>query len=292
MPTPALGRRALVGVAAALSLAGVAPAGAEDLAKPADKPILTISGKIGRTKEGGRVTFDRTQLESLGMASITTSTPWHDHPVLFEGVPMRRLLSEVAANGSKIKVVALDDYVAELPTADFAKYGTLLALKIGGEYPDGGAKGTELHHLSFRSVPGIAQRHLLRSRGLPGGLDRGHLSGRSPARGMLDRLSALLGRPVWRMAPVVVIACCAIAALLVSTRLLRDQREIEGGPALQRHLGRLPGADLVAAAANGVDGARHARRRRPRRGAAAPSDPGQRPSDDGDRRGPPRAGRA
>ena len=147
------------------------------------------------------------------MASIITSTPWHDHPVLFEGVPMRRLLSEVAANGSKIKVVALDDYVAELPTADFAKYGTLLALKIGGQYLTVAQKGPSFIIYPFDQYPELRNATYYGRAVFQVASIEVDLSGRSPARGMLDRLSALLGRPVWRMAPVVVIACCAIAAL-------------------------------------------------------------------------------
>jgi hypothetical protein len=141
MSVPIPGRRVLLGVAAAATLARIAPARADALGKPADKPILTISGKIAQTNDGKVARFDRPLLEALGTASITTTTPWHDHPVQFEGVPMQRIMQAVGAQGEKIKVVALDDYSAQLPIADFGKYGTLLALKMAGKYMSVAEKG-------------------------------------------------------------------------------------------------------------------------------------------------------
>jgi hypothetical protein len=128
------GRRSLLGAVAALAVSPVGFARAEPLAKPAGAPILTISGKIGQTNDGAVARFDRPLLESLGTKSFITSTPWHDSPVQFEGVPMERVMQSVAASGQTIKAIALDDYACELPIADFARFGTLLALKMDGRY--------------------------------------------------------------------------------------------------------------------------------------------------------------
>jgi hypothetical protein len=149
---PAFGRRALFGLVAA-GMAGTAPVRADSLAKPQGKPILTVSGQITQTNDGAVARFDRPLLESFGVQSFTTATPWHDHPVLFEGVPMTRILQAVGATGQTIKVVALDDYTAELPVADFAKYGTLLALKIGGQYLTVAEKGPSFIIYPFDQYP-------------------------------------------------------------------------------------------------------------------------------------------
>jgi hypothetical protein len=141
MPLPIVGRRALIGTAAALVLGHAEIARAEPLPKPAGKPILTISGKIGQPNDGAVARFDRPLLESLGTGSFVTATPWYDHPVHFEGVPMDCVMRAVAAAGKVLRVVALDDYATELPIDDFAKYGTLLALKIGGQYLSVSDKG-------------------------------------------------------------------------------------------------------------------------------------------------------
>lgn len=114
---------------AALATAGVARA---DTPKPAGKPILTISGKVGAPD--GVAHFDREALERLGMVSFETKTPWHSGTVKFEGVPLRQLMKQVAAKGERVQAIALNDYSSEIPVEDFEKYNVLLALKRDGEY--------------------------------------------------------------------------------------------------------------------------------------------------------------
>jgi hypothetical protein len=98
----------------------------------AAKPILTISGKIGRAD--GTSQWDREGLEKLGLASFETTTPWHNGKVRFEGVPLKVLMKEVGASGSSVQALALNDYATEIPLADFEKYGVILAMKRDGEY--------------------------------------------------------------------------------------------------------------------------------------------------------------
>lgn len=139
MTATRLGRRSLIGAAASLALARLARA--DSLAAPNGKTILKLSGKIRNTNDGAAAKFDRALLESLGTASFTTTTPWHDHAVMFEGVPMTNLLQAVGATGDMLKCAAIDDYVGTVPVSDFAKYGTLLALKLDGKYMTVADKG-------------------------------------------------------------------------------------------------------------------------------------------------------
>jgi hypothetical protein len=120
---------------ALFALAGsILPATAATLATPKDKPILEIAGSIGTTNKEGVAVFDREMLESLGMETITTTTPWHKGQVTFEGVPMAKVMELVAAKGKTVKALALNDYVTQIPMEDFAKFGVILALKRDGEY--------------------------------------------------------------------------------------------------------------------------------------------------------------
>ena len=120
---------------ALFALAGsILPATAATLATPKDKPILEIAGSIGTTNKEGVAVFDREMLESLGMETITTTTPWHKGQVTFEGVPMAKVMELVAAKGKTVKALALNDYVTQIPIEDFAKFGVILALKRDGEY--------------------------------------------------------------------------------------------------------------------------------------------------------------
>lgn len=109
--------------AAAFALAALAlPALAQDA------PSLTI------TSASGSVTFDRSELEAMGMISVKTTTPWNEGVVDFEGVPLAALLETAKAEGETATVIALNDYSVDVPTADFAEFGTILAVKRNGEY--------------------------------------------------------------------------------------------------------------------------------------------------------------
>ena len=122
---------ALIGMFALLS---VWTATAGPLASPLGKPILTISGKIQLTNNGDVAEFDRTMLEALGTVSIETTTPWYKGRQTFEGVSLEKLLRSVGAQGDRLIVIALNDYVTEIPMDDLSSRGPILALKRNGEY--------------------------------------------------------------------------------------------------------------------------------------------------------------
>ena len=94
-----------------------------------DKVILTIDGAIA-----GELPRDFTleQLEALGMKTVETKTPWHDGVVKFEGVPLAALMAHVGASGETAYVAALNNYGTEIPIADFAAHGVILASRKDG----------------------------------------------------------------------------------------------------------------------------------------------------------------
>jgi hypothetical protein len=103
------------------------------LPRPSQAPILTISGRIGRMNQGNTAVFDRPMLDGLGTASFTTVTPWFDGPVRFDGVLMTKLLQTVGATGSTVTALALNDYSTDIPIADFARFGVILATLRNGQ---------------------------------------------------------------------------------------------------------------------------------------------------------------
>jgi hypothetical protein len=114
---------------------GAAPqAGAGTLPKPAGEIILTIDGKIENTTDGQQALFDLAALEALGLATVTTSTPWTDGAVTYEGVLGRVLMAHVGAKGDKLVARALNDYLADIPISDFTEYDVILAIKANGAY--------------------------------------------------------------------------------------------------------------------------------------------------------------
>lgn len=123
-------RRALLGALGALpALPVLAQPG---LRSPQETPLLTVSGRIGQRNQGTAAVFDRPMLEELGVAGFTTTTPWYEGPVRFEGVPVRRLMQAVAAAGETVTAIALNDYSTDIPMADFTRFDVLLAMRRDG----------------------------------------------------------------------------------------------------------------------------------------------------------------
>jgi hypothetical protein len=141
--------------AAVVMLASGLAVAAGSLGQPAEKPILTVSGKIAVTNKDGVAQFDRAMLESIGMVSFTTSTPWYKEQVSFEGVPLAKIMQTVGADGERLVAVALNDYSAELPMEDVAKYNVILALKRNGEYMPVRDKGPLFIVYPFDSNPDL-----------------------------------------------------------------------------------------------------------------------------------------
>lgn len=100
-------------------LAGLPGAG---LADDSDAPVLRIEGRIAG---GQAAAFTRAQLEAMGLATIRTSTPWHDGLQTFEGVPLTRLMQTV---------MALNRYRTVIPIDDFERHGPILAVRRNGAY--------------------------------------------------------------------------------------------------------------------------------------------------------------
>ncbi|MFT8246918.1 molybdopterin-dependent oxidoreductase [Roseomonas sp. BN140053] len=136
----------------------VTPAQAATLPQPAERPILTVTGKISTFNEGNSARFDRPMLEALGMSSFVTTTPWYTGPVRFEGVLMSKLLETVGSTGERVVATALNDYSTEIPISDFAQYGVLLALKRDGEYMTVRDKGPLFIVYPFDSRPELKRQ--------------------------------------------------------------------------------------------------------------------------------------
>lgn len=134
MPIDAVRREICLGAISSIGLLMAGRAGAQTLAAPTDKIILTISGKISVTNSGDTAQFDRPALEAMGLTSFETTTPWYTGPQKFEGVSLDRLMKLIGAQGDHVQAIALNDYTTEIPISDFGKYNVILALKRNNEY--------------------------------------------------------------------------------------------------------------------------------------------------------------
>jgi hypothetical protein len=160
-----LTRRHLVtGFAGLATLAAPRISWAGDVPILPGRPILAVSGKIGVFDGDHIARFDRAALEVLGMSEFTTTTPWYDKPVKFEGVLMAKLMRAVGATGDTVIATALNDYETRIPVSDFSQFGVLLALKRDGEYMPVRDKGPLFMVYPFDSDPALRnQRYYGRS---------------------------------------------------------------------------------------------------------------------------------
>ena len=115
-----------------LSCIMISGAAADQLAKPANKPILVISGAIENTNNGDTAEFDREMLTATGLQTIETANPWYSGRTRFEGVSLDKLMTMVGAKGTTVTAIALNDYVTTIPLDDFKKFNVILAMKRDG----------------------------------------------------------------------------------------------------------------------------------------------------------------
>jgi len=106
---------------------------AQALEKTKGHAIVTITGQITEKNSGADAQFDAAMLDKLPQVKITVPTPWYKEEQTFEGPLFRDVLKAAGSKGSKLYVVALNDYAAEIPLADLEKYDVILARKINGK---------------------------------------------------------------------------------------------------------------------------------------------------------------
>lgn len=126
-------RRQILFAALATSLTGVAFA--QTLQAPKDRPILTISGKIGVTNGNNVARFDMKMIEALPQHTFTTRTPWYDKPVTFTGPLLADVLAAVKASGTTLNAVAINDYKISIPVSDTQHKPIVARLLDGNPMP-------------------------------------------------------------------------------------------------------------------------------------------------------------
>jgi hypothetical protein len=125
-----------LGISLIVCLIALAPgtSGAGSLSSPTGSVVLTVTGRITNTNAGKTAEFDMAMLEALPGRTAKVSTPWAEGVNSFQGPLTRAVLEAVGAQGTKLKVTALNDYSAEVPAEDFIKFDVILALKKNDAY--------------------------------------------------------------------------------------------------------------------------------------------------------------
>lgn len=133
IPSPT--RRHLLGGLAAAAMGGLlrpAPARAAGLPAPAGPVILTITGAISADHADGAAALDLAMLDALPQRETLTSTPWHEGPHAFSGPTIASILDLVGAEGTNLRLRALNDYAADMPVDDARTIPVILATRLDG----------------------------------------------------------------------------------------------------------------------------------------------------------------
>jgi hypothetical protein len=148
---PAITRRgALAGLGVVL-LAGAAPVRALD--KPAGPVVLTVRGRVRHANDGAAAHFDMPMLEQLPQATFSTRTPWYTQARRFTGPLLRDVLAAAGAQGSVLRLVALNDYRVDMPFDDAQRYDVMLARLLDGRPMAVRDKGPLFVIYPFDTVP-------------------------------------------------------------------------------------------------------------------------------------------
>lgn len=142
-PASAVRRRCLLA-------AGVVLATGRAAAQQAGSVALKLAHPAGGVDA---VNHDAQTLAKLGRVQLTVRVPWSSVDHVYEGVPLKRLVSAVKGEGRPIRLKALNDYQATIPWDDLERYDPILAWSEDGQPIPVRAKGPLLVIYPFNTYP-------------------------------------------------------------------------------------------------------------------------------------------
>ena len=103
---------------------------------PTKDVILTVTGKIGTTNKDNAIKMDLPTVESVGLVDYKVTDPFEKKDAVFRGPLMNNLLDlwQISKEATKLHIVALNDYVVDVPIAEVRKYPVVFALQQDGQY--------------------------------------------------------------------------------------------------------------------------------------------------------------
>lgn len=103
------------------------------LSAPEGRIVLTVTGQIAQSNLDTNAVFDEAMLAQLPSTVVETTTVVTDGVKQFDGFLMRDLLALVGAEGEVVTATALNDYIIDIPIADFERFDVLVATHMDGE---------------------------------------------------------------------------------------------------------------------------------------------------------------
>lgn len=100
---------------------------------PTGPVILTITGKIANTNAPGAAQFDLAMLDALEQRTTITVTPLVRRRTIVRRSLLSAVLEAAGADGTTLKVLALNDYATDIPADDATSYPVILASRLDGK---------------------------------------------------------------------------------------------------------------------------------------------------------------
>jgi hypothetical protein len=116
----------------ALFFAPPALAEVATLAAPKGEVVLTVTGGITNSNAKDSAIFDMDLLKSLGESRISTSTVWTDGVHSYTGVSLKVLMETLGVTEGSLEMLAVNDYLVEVPLADAVDGGPIVAYAVDG----------------------------------------------------------------------------------------------------------------------------------------------------------------
>jgi len=112
---------------ASLGLLAAVCTPARALEPPAGVVVLTLVGRVRNTNDGRRAQFDMAMLEGLPQQTLVTATPWYAQARRFTGPFLRDVLAAAGAQGTTLRLTALNDYRVDMPFEDAQRHDVVVA---------------------------------------------------------------------------------------------------------------------------------------------------------------------
>jgi hypothetical protein len=116
-----------------IALVCALPASADGLPEPKGEVLLTITGDLALTNGDHAARFDEQMLHDIGGATFKTSTVWTEGTPEFTGVRLADLVAKLGITSPVLSMVAVNDYMVEVPLSDAVADGPIIAYEMEGK---------------------------------------------------------------------------------------------------------------------------------------------------------------
>ncbi len=94
--------------------------------------ILTVTGLDPVAYPGGKALFDLAMLQAMGQVRVSTGSIWTDGTHDYTGVALSALVKYLNIGAGTLTLHALNDYKADIPTAELEDNAPILAYDADG----------------------------------------------------------------------------------------------------------------------------------------------------------------